>query len=406
LTSSFSKQDHPHENTKALSMLSEKAHRARRILAISGLAHALHDGYADLIYVLLPIWRAEFAVSYAMLALLRGLYTGVMAALQVPAGRLAEKFGSRFVLVGGTILAALGYALAGMSGGIIGLGAALALSGAGSSTQHPIASSAVSRAYGAQARGPLGAYNFTGDLGKAALPALASLLLTILPWRGVVWVLALIGLATAGAVAVFMPPIGFAKAEATASAASTGPRAGFSLLFAIGMLDSAVRMSLLTFLPFLLKAKGASVPTVGFALALVFIGGAAGKFTCAWLGGRFGVLWTVLLTEGGTAGCILAVLALPLVPVLVLLPLLGVMLNGASSVLYGTVPELVPAHRIEHAFALFYTGTIGSGALSPVFYGFLGDAFGARWATVATAGTALAIFPLAFALAPRLARDG
>jgi FSR family fosmidomycin resistance protein-like MFS transporter len=132
------------------------------------------------------------------------------------------------------------------------------------------------------------------------------------------------------------------------------------------------------------------------------IGGAAGKFTCAWLGGRFGVLWTVLLTEGGTAGCIFAVLALPLVPALVLLPLLGVMLNGASSVLYGTVPELAPAHRTEHAFALFYTGAIGSGALSPVLYGFLGDALGPYWATVATAGTALAIFPLAFALAPRL----
>ena len=225
-----------------------------------------------------------------------------------------------------------------------------------------------------------------------------------MPWRGVLWLLALVGFAVAGAVAAFMPPIGYVKTEETASATASGWRAGFSLLFAIGMLDTAVRMGLLTFLPFLLKAKGASVPTVGFALALVFIGGAAGKFTCAWLGSRFGVLWTVLLTEGGTAVCIFAVLALPLVPALVLLPLLGVMLNGTSSVLYGTVPELAPAQRTEHAFALFYTGTIGSGAVSPVLYGFLGDAFGPRSATVATAGTALVIFPLAFALAPHLTR--
>jgi len=216
-------------------------------------------------------------------------------------------------------------------------------------------------------------------------------------------VLAVIGLATAGAVAAFMPPIRYAKADAaTPSAPSTGRRAGFSLLFAVGMLDTAVRMGLLTFLPFLLKAKGASVPTVGFALALVFIGGAAGKFTCGWLGGRLGVLWTVLLTEGGAAAGIFAVLTLPLVPVLVLLPLLGVMLNGTSSVLYGTVPELAPAHRTEHAFALFYTGVIGTSALSPVFYGLLGDALGPYWATMATAATALAIFPLAFALAPHL----
>jgi hypothetical protein len=52
------------------------------------------------------------------------------------------------------------------------------------------------------------------------------------------------------------------------------------MLFVIGVLDTGVRMGLLTFLPFLLKSKGASLPTVGFALALVFLGGAAGKFFC------------------------------------------------------------------------------------------------------------------------------
>ena len=39
-----------------------------------------------------------------------------------------------------------------------------------------------------------------------------------------------------------------------------------------------------------------------------------------------------------TALPILAVIVLPLVAVVILLPVLGVMLNGTSSVLYGTVP--------------------------------------------------------------------
>jgi len=80
----------------------------------------------------------------------------------------------------------------------------------------------------------------------------------------------------------------------------------------------------------------------GSALATVFLGRAAGKFVCGWLGARVGVLLTVLPTEGGTAACIVGVLVLPLVPLFVLLPLLGVMLNGISSVLYGTVPDLAP----------------------------------------------------------------
>ena len=374
---------------------------ARRTLAVAGAAHALHDGYTDLIYVLLPVWQAEFGLSYGMLALLRGLYAGVMAMLQVPSGHLAERWDGRVVLALGTALAGGGYALAGCSGSLAGLCAALALSGAGSSTQHPIASAAVSRAYGASARGPLGTYNFTGDLGKAAIPALTSLLLTVTPWRNALWLLASLGVVVAIAVLALMPAIA-RRSRPEPRLARGGQGGGFALLLVIGVLDTGVRMGLLTFLPFLLKAKGASTPTVGVALALVFLGGAAGKFVCGWLGARFGVLATVLATEGGTATCILGALALPLAPLLMLLPLLGLMLNGTSSVLYGSVPELTPPDGAERAFALFYTGTIGSGAISPVIYGLLGDAFGVTWATAATAMVALAIFPLAFALAPRL----
>ncbi len=379
---------------------------ATRTLTVTGLNHALHDGYTDLIYVLLPIWQSEFALSYGVLAAMRALYAGAMAGLQIPVGRLADTINGRTILALGTALSAIGYVFAGLSGGVIGLGIALTLSGAGSSTQHPIASAAVARAYGATARGPLGIYNFTGDLGKAALPAITSLLLLVMPWRHALLLLAGAGLLVAAAVFFLMPPVGKAVTTKTVATQRTaGGRGGFVWLLSIGILDTAVRMGLLTFLPFLLHAKGSSLPMSGLALTLVFVGGAAGKFVCGWLGARVGTLRTVLLTEGGTAACILAVLALPLLPAVVLLPLLGVMLNGTSSVLYGTVPELAPPHRAERAFALFYTGTIGSGALSPVLYGLLGDAFGPTIATAATAATALAIFPLALALARHLAPE-
>jgi MFS family permease len=78
------------------------------------------------------------------------------------------------------------------------------------------------------------------------------------------------------------------------------------------------------------------------------------------------------------------------------------MLNGTSSVLYGTVPELAPPGREARAFALFYTGTIGSGALSPVLYGVVGDFAGPAWGTASAAGAALLVCPLALLLAPRL----
>ena len=381
--------------------------RAVQTLAVTGLNHALHDGFSDTIYVLLPIWQTEFALGYGVLALLRALSSGTMALLQIPAGRLAERIDGKLILAVGTALSALGWALAGVSGGVFGLGVALTLSGVGSSTQHPLASAAISRAYGKAARKPLGIYNFTGDLGKASLPALISLLLVMMSWRHAVWTLACAGIVVSVSIALWMPAVGKAHAREpkAGSGRSGGGRGGFYWLLAIGMLDSAVRMGFLTFLPFLLRGKGASLPVSGFALALVFVGGAAGKFACGWLGERMGTTRTVLVTEGATAVLILGVLSLPLMPAIALLPLLGVMLNGTSSVLYGTVPELTPSHKTERAFALFYTGTIGAGALAPVLYGVLGDALGAAIATAATAATALVICPLALALARYLADE-
>ncbi|HEF5873651.1 TPA: MFS transporter [Burkholderia cenocepacia] len=392
------------------SAMQETAPRRQRVLWLSCLAHAMHDGYTDMIYALLPVWQAEFGLDFAALAILRGVYAGTMATLQLSAGRLAQRLGSRATLAVGTLLAALGYALAGVSGGLLGLGVALAISGGGSSTQHPIASGAVSRLYGRDARGPLSIYNFSGDLGKSALPAAISLLVTMMPWRHALWVVAGLGCVVAAAIALWFPVVPRAAAgKTTANAHACAHRGagagGFPALFSIGVLDTAVRMGLLTFLPFLLKAKGVSPQLLGTALALVFIGGAAGKFLCGWLGARMGMVRTVLLTEGGTAACIIAVMYLPLSLTMVLLPILGMMLNGTSSVLYGTVPEMSAPERTERAFAIFYTGTIASGAISPVLYGFLGDRIGVHGATYATALTALAIFPLALALRPHLADD-
>ncbi len=126
---------------------------------------------------------------------------------------------------------------------------------------------------------------------KAALPAITSLLLLVMPWRHALLLLAGAGLLVAAAVFFLMPPVGKAVTTKTVATQRTaGGRGGFVWLLSIGILDTAVRMGLLTFLPFLLHAKGASLPMSGLALTLVFVGGAAGKFVCGWLGARVGTL--------------------------------------------------------------------------------------------------------------------
>src|SRR6187401_719793 len=74
-------------------------------------AHALHDGYTDLIYVMLPVWQKEFGLGYAELGLLRGLFSGTMAGFQIPSGLIAERIGTAPVLALGTALVGTGYCL-------------------------------------------------------------------------------------------------------------------------------------------------------------------------------------------------------------------------------------------------------------------------------------------------------
>lgn len=380
----------------------------RRAASIAAGAHALHDGYTDLIYIMLPLWQAEFGLSYAALGLLRSMFVGAMASLQIPAGILSERFGAAAVLALGTALAGLGYCLAGLSAGFVMLLCALVIGGAGSSTQHPIASALVARAFaGSRSLKALGTYNFCGDLGKMTIPAALSLLLLVMPWRPALAGLGSLGLVMAAVIFLFTPRF---PRDVVAAAGPTPvhdrlpPQShGFGLLLAIGILDSAVRMGFLLFVPFVLKAKGASLQDVGLAMTLIFAGGAAGKLACTFLGARIGAIATVWVTESATALGILALLPLPLFAALPVLPLIGVALNGTSSVLYGSVPDLVAPDRRTRALGIFYTGTIGSGAIAPVVFGRAGDALGVTHVLVLVALVALLTLPLAAVLRPVLA---
>jgi MFS family permease len=288
--------------------------------------------------------------------------------------------------------------------------------GLGAAVQHPLSSSLVTRAFdGPRLRAALSTYNFAGDVGKAAVPALLALMITAWGWRDAIGVVGLVGIvwgigialalggARAAAASIAAPA---SEPTAAATAAPEQPRwRAFASLSVIGMLDSGTRTGFLTFLPFLLTGKGVSVPMLGVALALVFIGGAVGKFVCGVIARRVGVLRTVIITECATAVGMIGILVLPAWPALALLPLVGIALNGTSSVVYGSVPELVPAAMRARAFGMFYTVTIGSGALAPLLCGALGDAFGLDVMVPVLACAVLTIVPLTWPLRGALASD-
>ncbi|MBT4487759.1 MAG: MFS transporter, partial [Rhodospirillaceae bacterium] len=307
--------------------------RRRRVLGASCSTHFIHDGFSDLIIILLPLWQAEFALSLSQVGAISSTYSGAMTIGQLPAGLASERWGERRILAVGTALAGLGFCLLGFAGGALGLAVALALAGIGTSPQHPLNSTLVARAYEAgPMRAALGIYNFSGDLGKMAVPGLAAVALASLDWRYVTTSYGGFGIVAAFGVLLLFRILGAGGPPLTPTPSpdsdqETGPltgwgirqRRGFMLLSATSMIDGACRAAFMTFLPFLLIAKGAGIETIGFALVPVFAGGAAGKLICGLIAERLGIVRTAVLSEVATGAGILLLLPLPLEVCLVLL---------------------------------------------------------------------------------------
>ena len=384
--------------------------RARAVLAAACSIHFVHDGFSDILYVLLPIWAAEFRLTFAQVGVIRTAYSGGMAAFQIPAGLLAERWGERRLLAAGTAVTAGGFIVAGLAGGFLSLLLVLLIAGLGSGVQHPLSSSLVSKAYETgPRRAALGTYNFSGDLGKVAVPAAVAFAALLVGWRAASAAYGVIGLVAAAAILAVLArlaPDSPAPAVDDRAPATFGVRSGwgirdlrgFQSLTAIGMIDNATRTGFLTFLPFALIAKGSSVAGVGTALALLFAGGAVGKFACGLVAERLGVIRTVVLTEAATALGILVLIPAPLPAALAILPLMGVALNGTSSVLYGTVADLVSADRRSRAYGLYYTLTIMSSALAPSIYGLIGDVAGVPTTLAVVSALVLTTIPLCLVL--------
>jgi MFS family permease len=385
--------------------------KRRRSLGSCCAAHTLHDGLSDVTYVLLPLLAQTFGLTLAQVGLIRSAHRTAMAAFQIPAGLFAERFGERNLLAFGTFVAALAFVALGAASGFWMILVALFFAGFGSAVQHPLSSTIISHAYPDEGRrAALGTYNFFGDVGKFAFGGLVSLCLLVgLGWQLPVTVFGIVGIGTAIAIFVFVsnsrtPHHASEEVASTPKVKGWGIRnpQGFTALCVIEVLDSSTRTGFLTFIAFLLITKGIPEGWAALAVPLILVGGMAGKLACGFIAERLGIVRTIVITEIATAVGILSTLALPGIGVMLLLPLLGIALQGTSSVLYATIGDLVEQDRLPRVFGLFYTLGSLCGIAAPLGYGLLGDVSGVQTA-IGTIGIAvLFTVPLAALLRPAL----
>ncbi len=387
----------------------EEAQRKRLFPLFSyGTFHFIDDGFSDSIYILLPFIASELSLSFSQVGLLKGVATASMSLFQIPMSLLGERIGELTVIAGGIM---------GLAGGFLILSRvytfplillSILFAKGASGGQHGLGASALSNVFEASGRrAAIGTYNFSGDVGKVFIPFVLTLIINLWGWREAVLTVSLIALLLVAFLWVLTskrmvaPPMREPNEKLRLKGRSWGistPR-GFSALLSIGVIDNTTRTALLTFLPFLLLEKGIPVTQVGFGLTLLFAGGAAGKLACGFLAEWLGVVPMVWGTEILTCVGMLSLIWSPIAMTWLLLPLVGFMLNGTSSVLYATVAELIYANARSRGYGLYYAITLGSSSIAPLVYGVVTDSLGLMFTMVTAALFVLLTLPLSRFLA-------
>ena len=373
--------------------------------------------WSDLIFALLipllPAIKDNLGLTYAEVGLLRSTHSGATAVLQVPAGFLAEYFGEFWMLVTGNLWASAGLIGMGLSNGFWLLFIFAIIGGLGGGTQHPLASSMVSRAYNDSGRSAaVGTVNFSGDLGKMIAPALGGILLITFDWGSTMLYIGAAGIFLMLVTSAFNRNLNMGRPKLNVATLPSGDPLGespqnkaFISLSFIGALDNATRTGVLVFLPFILVGHGMGTGEISIALFLLFSGGAAGKYVCGWLDGKIGTVNIIWITKGMTAVFVVLSLYTPYLLIWPLVLVMGVGLNGTSSALYATVAKFVPTDRRARYYGFFYTtneiGTIGA----PLLYGFVADVFGLVRSTYVMGLVTFAILPLSLGLRKYLSND-
>ncbi len=370
----------------------------KQILLISAGVHATQDGLTSTIYVLLPILAQSLGLSYAQVGTIRAVYSGMMWVLEIPAGILSERFGEQRLLVFGLIAAGLGYGVLSTVNSFYSVLFALLIAGTGAAFQHSLSSSLISRVYdGPSRRVALGSYNASGDTGKLLFTGVASLLFGVgVAWQVVVSGYGILALFVSAVLWLVFQRLRLKSAESikarnrtTKAGWGITDRSGFRWLAAIVFVDIAVQDGFLVFVAFLMIEKNVPASLAAFAVVATLAGGVIGKYACGHLSAGLGVVRSLFLVEVFTAVGIVGVILLPPIAAFILLPLVGIVLQGSSTITYGSVSEFVDEARQSRGFALIYSMANGASVAGPVAFGMISDFY-----SVGTAVTTMALVTL------------
>jgi MFS family permease len=352
------------------------------------VAHFTHHVSNTLLAPLQPLIRDAFTLSYAQSGFLASAFFVAQGLSQAPIGILADRIGSRTVIIVGLIATGAVMVLIGLSGGYWHLLLLLVLMGLIAGTYHAPAASLLARTFPPERRGgALGMHVVGGNLSFFATPLLAGgLAASTHDWRSPYLVFAIAPILAGVFLFVTLPALR-EHAEHSSSAGLlkdlgsvigvVGPLLSLAIVFQ--MLYAAVYAFLALYL---VDARGFDPAAAAVLVAAPFIAGLAGAPIGGFLSDRVGrkpVIIVAIVLQGPLLYILTQVPTMLIAPVLAVMGLVGA---ARMPVIEGFLLDRAPANRRATTLGAYYFLAQELGGFAAPVLGILAVTFGIAGAYV------------------------
>jgi len=368
-----------------------------RVLAAVGAGWFLSIGVRYIYPSVLPFLREAFAMDLTVAGFLLSALWLAYALGQFPGGVLGDRYGEGKILVASTGIATVALLLVTVSFSLWTLFAATIAFGFATGLYGPHRFTIFTDIYTDRAGTAVGLTMAAGSVGNTVLPATAVAIAGYASWRLGFGVLIPLFILVSASIYAFVPKrTSQSTGEAEMFSMSTLRRlrtavigGGIPLVVGIHVVTAFVSNGFLGFYPtYLIEVKGFSPQTAALLYGSYFALGVAIQPMTGMLRDRFGSKWTLILVAGMF---FLGLVALQFAASVVHIVALTVLLshrNGLGVVTNTFIADTLDDDIKGSGLGLLRTSWILTGAMSPIFVGFLGDLGQLNFAFLVLAGIA------------------
>lgn len=341
----------------------------------------LIKGWEVSLLLVLPILQTQGKINLFQVGILAAIFSLFQIMVSLSAGFLAERFGSKRVMVVSVLLYGIAWLLLSVPTNIITLALMCCLGGAGSGSFMPLANSTLAKMFDKNRAKEMGDFSAFSDVGRVVLSGLATFLIGTFSttFASVSFgFLSIISAVVLIKVTILNSYQKVYQKPPTIKILHLLKIKKFVFAVLSGVFDVFASSSLYIFVPLLLIPKGIQVSSIGFLSALFFVGYLFGRVLLGRIADKFGEVKVLVVAQLLMASLIVCLIFVDnLILVSMILFILGVFTRGTSPIIRAMVANAIDDHhKFNKAFSIHSSTLNTSQVASRSIYGFSAGIFG------------------------------